>query len=106
MKDLICAVDKHRQRILQAERYIWQHPETGYKEKMTAAFMEEQMQSLGYTLTRAEGITGFTALLDTGREGPTVMILGELDAVICPTHPESDPQTGAVYIWNDKKHKK
>ncbi len=97
MKDLICAVDKHRQRILQAERYIWQHPETGYKEKMTAAFMEEQMQSLGYTLTRAEGITGFTALLDTGRQGPTVMILGELDAVICPTHPDSNPQTGAVH---------
>jgi metal-dependent amidase/aminoacylase/carboxypeptidase family protein len=59
--------------------------------------MEEQMESLGYTLTRAEGITGFTALLDTGRQGPTVMILGELDAVICPTHPESDPQTGAVH---------
>ena len=26
------AVEKHRQLILDTERYIWKHPETGYKE--------------------------------------------------------------------------
>jgi len=97
MKDLALAVDKHRERILAAERFIWAHPETGYKEVVTSKYMEDAFLELGYEITRAEGITGFTALVDTGRPGPTVLVLGELDSIICPTHPESDPVTGAVH---------
>ena len=37
MKDLITAVEKHQKLILDAERYIWQHPETGFKEYETTA---------------------------------------------------------------------
>lgn len=97
MKNFSTFVQKHRDLILSAERYIWEHPETGYKEFKTSAYMAEQFERLGYTLTLAEGITGFCADLDTGREGPTVLVLGELDSVICPTHPEADPETGAVH---------
>jgi len=97
MQELNKAVDKNRQMILDAERYIWNNPETGYREIKTSKYMEDAFLSLGYDIVRAEGITGFTATLDTGREGPCVLILGELDAVICPNHPESDPQTGAVH---------
>lgn len=91
------AVDKHRQLILDAERYIWKNPETGYKEVKTSAYLAEKFEALGYKLTYAEGITGFYTVIDTGREGPEVLILGELDSVICPAHPESDPVTGAVH---------
>ena len=91
------ALKKHEKLILDAERYIWANPETGYKEFKTSAYMAQKFRELGYELTMAEGITGFTAELDTGKEGPTVLILGELDSVICPTHPESDPETGAVH---------
>ena len=97
MKDLIKAVDKNRQLILDAERYIWKNPETGYKEFKTSAYMAEKFTELGYELVMADGITGFYTTLDTGKEGPTVLILGELDSIICPSHPESDPQTGAVH---------
>ena len=97
MQKLISAVEKHRQRILEAERFIWAHPETGYKEFETSKYMENAFEALGYTLHRAEGITGFYTVLDTGREGPEVLILGELDSIICPAHPESDPKTGAVH---------
>ena len=41
--------------------------------------------------------TGFTAEVDTGRKGPTLLIMGELDSIICPSHPECDPETGAVH---------
>lgn len=91
------AVDKHRQLILDAERYIWQNPETGYKEVKTSKYLAEKFEALGYKLTYAEGITGFYTVIDTGRDGPEVLILGELDSVICPAHPESDPVTGAVH---------
>ena len=40
MKKVIDAVDRHRQLILDAERYIWKNPETGYKEYKTSKYME------------------------------------------------------------------
>ena len=97
MKELIAAVEKHQQRILDAERYIWKHPETGYKEFKTTAYMEKAFRELGYDLNMAEGITGFYTVVDTGRPGPEILILAELDSVICPEHKDADPVTGAVH---------
>lgn len=97
IKRISDAVDRHQQRILDAERYIWANPETGYREVKTSAFMEKTFEELGYEITRADGITGFYTVIDTGREGPCLLILGELDSIICPSHPESDPVTGAVH---------
>jgi amidohydrolase len=97
MKRITEAVDKHRQLILDAERYLWSNPETGYREVKSSKYMEEHFEALGYELVRAEGITGFYTVIDTGREGPEVLILGELDSVICPSHKDADPVTGAVH---------
>ncbi len=90
-------VDKYRDLILKAERYIFANPETGYKEYKTTKYLEEKFEELGYTLTKAEGITGFYTDVDTGRPGPKILILGELDSVICAEHPEADKETGAVH---------
>lgn len=97
MKTPINAVDKHRQMILEAERYIWKHPETGYRETNTSRYMEEKFEEMGYVLTRAGNIPGFYTVLDTGRPGPEILILGELDSLICPNHPESNPKTGYIH---------
>ena len=97
MKDIIAAVEKHRDLILDAERFIWKHPETGYKEFVTSEYMAKKFTELGYELTYAEGITGFYTRVETGREGPEVLILGELDSIICPAHPDADKTTGAVH---------
>ena len=94
---IIKAVEKHRDLILSAERRIWGTPETGYREVKTSKYMEEQFRALGYELTMAGNIPGFITELDTGKEGPTVMILGELDSLICPKHKECDPATGYVH---------
>ncbi len=97
MKDISYAVEKYRPLILEAERYIWQNPETGYREVKTSAYMEKKFRELGYELNLAEGITGFYTEIDTGRVGPTVLVLGELDSIICPAHKDADPKTGAVH---------
>ena len=91
------AVEKYTDIILEAERYVWKNPETGYKEFKTSAYMEKTFRELGYDLVMAEGITGFYTVLDTGKPGPEVMILGELDSIICPGHKEADRETGAVH---------
>lgn len=97
MNKIIEAVDKNRYLILEAEKYIWKNPETGYKEFKTSAYMESKFTELGYDIVKAEGITGFYTQIDTGKEGPELLILAELDSIICPAHPEADPQTGAVH---------
>lgn len=35
--------------------------------------------------------------MDTGKPGPTILILGELDSIICPEHKDANPETGAVH---------
>ena len=91
------AVEKHEKLMLDAERYLWANPETGFKEYKTSKYMQEAFESLGYELTMAGDIPGFYTTIDTGREGPTLLILGELDSIICPQHPECDPETGASH---------
>ena len=91
------AVLRYRTEILEAERYLWKHPETGYREAESSRYMEEVFTRLGYSVTRAEGITGFYTVIDTGRPGPELLILSELDSIICPAHPEANPETGAVH---------
>jgi len=97
MKEYGYLVEKHRQLIYDAEKYIWENPETGYREWKTHKYMAQVFESLGYDLNLAGNIPGFTAVADTGRPGPTVAVFGEMDALIVPEHPESDPQTGAVH---------
>ena len=97
MQNIINAVDANRALILDAERFIWEHPETGYREKVTSEYLAKKFEELGYTLTYADNIPGFFTEIDTGKEGPKVLILGELDSLICHSHPEADKTTGAVH---------
>ena len=97
MKNVRLTAEKYADLIKAAERYIWEHPETGYKEYKTSEYMKARFTELGYELTAPDDITGFYTVIDTGRAGPTVLVLGELDSVVCKGHPESDPVTGAVH---------
>ena len=87
---IVRAVDKHRDIVLRALEEIWKHPETGYKEWKTTAYAEKVFEDLGYELVRAGDIPGFYTDVDTGRPGPSVAVLGELDSVICAAHPDAE----------------
>ena len=97
MEKLISAVEKNRTLILNAQKYIWENAETGYREKKTSEYMENMFTCLGYKIEKPEGITGFCAVFDTGRKGPEILIFGELDSLICHDHPDADKETGAVH---------
>ena len=97
MNKINSAVEKNRELILNTQNYIWNHPETGYKEVLTSKYLEDAFENLGYKLVKAGDIPGFYTVFDTGRPGPEVMVLGELDALICESHPDADPDTGAVH---------
>ena len=44
-------VEKHREKILEVERYIWKHPETGFKEWNTTKYLAEIFEAAGYEPT-------------------------------------------------------
>ncbi|MBQ4089898.1 MAG: amidohydrolase [Clostridia bacterium] len=97
MDALKAAMDEYRPAMLKAEREIWAHPETGFKEWFANGLLKDIFTEMGFELVEAGDIPGFYFDIDTGREGPTVCVMGELDSVICPEHPEADPVTGAVH---------
>ena len=97
MNAKLATVEKHRDLIMEAQKYIWANPETGYRELKTLKYLEDAFEKLGYDLVSAGNIPGFYTVLDTGRPGPEIMVLGELDALLCPEHPDADPETGAVH---------
>ena len=47
-------VDTAKQLILDAERWIWAHPQTGYTEWQAHDYLVEKYEALGYTLVKAD----------------------------------------------------
>ena len=86
---LVDIVDKNRQLVLDAERWLWAHPQTGYTEWEAHGYLADKFSELGYDLVLAGNIPGFYADLDTGKPGPKLCIMGELDALDIANHPES-----------------
>lgn len=97
IEQLMSMVDACKDLVYKTERDIWANPETGYQEWQTSAYMEKVFEDLGYTLVKAGDIPGFYTDLDTGKPGPKVAILGELDSLICGNHPECNKDTKAVH---------
>lgn len=76
---------------------IEQHPELGFDEHRTAKKMAQFFQSLGFHPRTGIAVTGMEAVLDSGKDGPVVAFMGELDAIICRQAPYADPETGAAH---------
>ena len=91
------AIEEAKDEIIEIGRHIWQNPEPGYREAKTSAYLVDKLTKLGLRVKTGLALTGFRADIDTGRPGPTVAILGELDSLIIPSHPECDKETGAVH---------
>lgn len=90
-------VNKYEKLIIESQDYIFHNAETGYREWKTSRYLEDVFEKMGYVLTKPGDIPGFYTIIDTGREGPTVLIMGELDSIICSDHPDAAAQTGAAH---------
>ena len=90
-------VEQQRDLMWAAEAYIWAHPETGFREWKTHSYLSGEMKRLGYSITEAGDIPGFYADADTGRPGPMIVLMAEMDSIINFSHPDHDPATGAVH---------
>ena len=94
---VISAVESRRQEIIALAEKILHNPELGYREVKTAALVTEELQKLGLTVRTELALTGVRADIDSGKSGPRIAIMGELDALPVPSHIFADPETGAAH---------
>ena len=98
LKKNICSViDNNREKIIETGQKIYSHPELGYKEKKTTELVINLLKELGLSPEENIAVTGCSAELKGKSAGPSVTVMGELDAVTCPDHKDSDASTGAVH---------
>lgn len=98
LKQVVCdAVDRHRDRVVGVGEAIMDEPELGFKETKTAQRVQQVFADAGLPAETDLALTGVRAVLKGSRPGPTVALMGELDALIVPDHPRCDAQTGAAH---------
>ena len=51
MKKISEVIENYKTLIFEIERFIWAHPETGYREFITSKYLAEQFEKLGYKLS-------------------------------------------------------
>src|SRR5438105_9055967 len=92
------AIDRRAEEIVRLGERIRKHPELGFKEVKTARLIEETLAGIGLKPKTGLALTGVRAEA-SGRagDGPTVALLGELDALVVAGHPDGDPTTGAAH---------
>ena len=91
------AIDRNRDRIFEFAESVFEEPELGYREVKTSEKFGKLLDELGFEHQDHVALTGVIAN-QRGRESRMkVALMGELDAVIVPGHPHSNPQTGAAH---------
>lgn len=94
---VVAAIDARREEIIGIGEKIRVNPELGYKEHQTAAYVEEIYRKLGLEYRSGLAITGSKAELPGKEHRVRLAVMGELDAVVCPEHPQAHPETGAAH---------
>lgn len=89
-------IDVHKDQIIAFAEDIAAHPEPGYEEFCTAGKTAEVLKNLGYKVTEhlvRTGVKGTKSI----KEGPSLTVIGELDAIGCHSHPNANPVTGVAH---------
>lgn len=94
---VIAAIDGRREDILAISHQIYKHPETGYREFKTTELLADVLEKEGYAVERGITYTGCRGRSAAPKAGPKIAVMGELDSVLCVTHPDCDPETGAMH---------
>lgn len=74
-------VDRTREEVVETRRQLHRQPELSKEERRTAALAAQRCRNLGYEVREEVGGTGVLADLDSGRDGPTLMLRADMDAL-------------------------
>lgn len=94
---VLAEIDARADEIIEYATAIWKYPELGFKEFKTAKLTESKYEEMNWKYKKEIAITGSKAYLKGDGSRPAVAIVGELDALHIPAHPEAHPETGNVH---------
>jgi amidohydrolase len=75
-------VDTHTDELVATRRHLHAHPELGFAEHETTAYLERQLRRAGLTPQRLPGGTGLVC--DIGSGGPVTVLRADIDALPLP----------------------
>ena len=96
-RKVVDAIEARAGEIMVIGDTIWGTPEPGYREVETAQFVACKFRELGLQVEEGVGVTGVISKIEGRDARPNIAVMGELDALIIPEHPEADPRNGAVH---------
>ena len=96
-KNALAEIDRRAEEIIKYAQAIWEYPELGFKEFKTAELTERKYEEMEWEYENKIAITGSKAYLKGDRTGPKIGIVGELDALHIPAHPEAHQATGNIH---------
>lgn len=97
LQQVCAAIDARREQIIDIGESIMDAPELGFKEHQTADRVKEVFRLIGLSYEDGLALTGVRAVLQGSRPGPTVALMGELDALLVADHPRACRTTGAAH---------
>jgi len=74
--------------VRQVRGYLHENPEISGKEFETAKYIQAELEKMGLPVTKVRG-TGLYAILDTKRQGKTIGLRADIDALPIPENPEN-----------------
>lgn len=90
-------IDANKAQIIAIGREIYANPELGFKEEKTSAIVRKTFVELGLPHDDHLALTGVKAVAKGRASRARAMVMGELDAVVCPLHKNADLKTGAAH---------
>ena len=79
--DLLSAAQDIASEVVELRRDLHANPELGLQLPGTQKRILEALTGLGLDITLGESVSSVVADLDTGREGPTILLRGDMDAL-------------------------
>lgn len=98
------AIEARRETIAGIAEQVFRHPETGFREVATSRLAAETLRALGLPVREGLALTGVRGDYDSGRAGPKIALLGEMDSLILPGAEGADPETGAFHACGHHTH--
>jgi amidohydrolase len=86
--DWLAEAKAMRDQLVAWRRDLHAHPELGFEEWRTAGVVAAELERLGYEVTTGVGKTGVVGLLESGRQGPVILLRFDMDAL--PIQEESE----------------
>ncbi len=98
LKNLVCKIiDERSDDIIAIGEKIFSNPEMGYREFETSKLVKQELERLNIPYRDGMAITGVKGLLSGKEHNALVAVIGEMDAVLCSSHPKADIVTGASH---------